>query len=209
MWTNYKPTMNNNWERYWMSVVIRDDWYDTYKNWTRKRKVLCKCDCWKEYSTRINNLRNWNTLSCWCYNDKKSFIHWLNRTRIQRIFNWIQQRCINSNVTHYNYYWWRWIKCEWKNLSDFNKDMWESYFKWATIERIDNNWNYSKDNCKWATMKEQAKNRRHKVFIEYKWITNSKTEWAKSFWLSYHTFKQRLVRCGWFENMILHFNLNI
>jgi hypothetical protein len=40
-------------------------------------------------------------------------------------------------------------------------------FKACTIERLDNNKNYCKDNCVWATAKEQAKNRRNNIYIAY------------------------------------------
>jgi len=72
----------------------------------------------------------------------------------------ILQRCNNTNNKRYKNRWWRWIKCEWGSFEEFYKDMWSYYKKWLSIDRKDNDWNYSKDNCRWATYKEQAINRR-------------------------------------------------
>ena len=62
----------------------------------------------------------------------------------------------------------KWIKCLWLKFEDFENDMYDSYLihvskyweKDTTIDRINPDWNYCKDNCRWATCKEQTDNRK-------------------------------------------------
>ena len=124
-------------------------------------------------------------------NSKINTKHWMSQNnRLYRIYNWIQNRCNNKNVVSYNNYWWRWIKCEWKNFEEFFHDMKEWYEEHLTIDRIDNNWNYCKENCRWATKKEQANNKRNNRIYEWKTIS----EWCDELWLKRRIIDWRLWR---------------
>lgn len=111
----------------------------------------------------------------------------------------MMRRCYNTKAHNYKNYGAKGIKVcdEWRNSSGFAE--WAKNSGWfvgATIDRLDNNKGYSPDNCRWATRKEQAKNRRTTRFITHNGVTHNVREWAKITGVSEKTLYSRLSR-GW------------
>lgn len=71
-----------------------------------------------------------------------------------------------------------------------------------TIERIDNNRGYEPGNCRWASMAEQAKNKRNTHFLTFAGITLCVSEWARIAGLSSAVIYERLKR-GWESDRVL------
>lgn len=177
-------------------VGIKINKWDTFNNLTiikeikniiktRNRIVLCKCVCWKEVMIQLSHLRSWSTKWCWCLRWKWNLKHWLYKNKLHYIWVNMRARCNNENHQSYKDYGGRWIKVskEWDNFKTFYDDMNKKHKDWLQIERINNDLWYNKDNCKWATRKEQARNRRSTKI--YKW--KCYTEWAEELWVNRST----------------------
>lgn len=204
-----KPKPFIKWEKFWRLTAM---WEHYSNDWGKVTFEKMQCDCGTIKRINRATIRKWRIVSCWCYNRERSTKnlilynkrHWLAYTRIYKIYQWVKDRCMNIKNPCYNRYWGRGIKCEWESFDDFYKDMWESYNthvkdygeKETTIERINNNWNYCKDNCKWATWREQCNNKNHTRYITYKWETLPIKEMCDKYWVSYYNVKYR-VKAWW------------
>lgn len=82
----------------------------------------------------------------------------------------------------------------WKEFENFYRDMGEPPEKGLTIERIDNERGYSKENCRWATMAEQGQNRRGNRHYEYRGKKQTIAGWARELGLSHSAMEKRFTR---------------
>lgn len=134
----------------------------------------CKCNCGNIINIQGGSLRSGRTKSCGCWNkeliSKRSKTHGKTGTPLYRIWIGIKVRCYNPKSRVFKYYGARGIKMcpQWKNsFINFLKDM-KDYPKEMSIDRINNDGNYEKNNCRWITQKYQTRNSRWTKLSEKK-----------------------------------------
>lgn len=119
-------------------------------------------------------------------------------SKLYGVYKHMKERCYNKNHRSYHNYGGRGIKVcdEW--LHNFvNFCIWaigNGYTVGLEIDRIDNNKGYSPDNCRWATRKQQANNRRTNVLLTYNGKTQTMKQWAEELNIPYDTIKRRRLR---------------
>lgn len=120
-------------------------------------------------------------------------------SRLNRIYHHMKQRCHNPTDAAYFKYGGRGITvCErWlESYQNFKDDMQNTYSDDLTLERIDNNKGYSPDNCKWASKKEQANNRRSNHWVTIRGTRKTMAQWIEISGIKQSTVYMRL-HYGW------------
>lgn len=165
--------------------------------------ALCRCDCGQELVATFNTLRRGNTRSCGCFKNeligKRQRTHGRSRTPEYRSWCAMKDRCGNPNNQDFHHYGGRGITVcpQWEfSFETFLADMGPITDGRNTIERIDTNGNYEPGNCRWATQKEQTRNKRTNRLITVNGETHPVGVWAERFNIDQRLICERLNR-GW------------
>lgn len=161
--------------------------FDNHKEWTEENTFV---GTYKEYLEECKKRRE----------KRKQVNKYIpySYDRLYKTYQGMKERCYNINSTNYKNYGERGIKVcdEW--LKDY-----KIFKKWATnngytdkltIDRIDVNGNYEPSNCRWATIKEQQRNRRNNVLIENQGKIKTLAEWSEITGISSDTIRSRLKK---------------
>ena len=150
---------------------------------------LFKCDCGNEKVLRIQNVvyPSSKTKSCDCVRRNLSEkYHGMGNTRFYSIYRNMRNRCEWEKSPSYKYYGGRGIKCRWYSFEKFRDDMYELYLthvaehgeRNTTIDRIESDKDYNKENWRWATPLIQSRNRQVVRPISFGGQTMLLTDWA-------------------------------
>ena len=158
-----------------------------------RSKWRCQCVCGRETIVLATNLRTKGrgTTSCGCRGTAL-----LNVDKMPEYASWrcMKRRCDNPSASDYPRYGGRGISYQpsWKDFKEFYEDMGPS--DGLTLERIDVNGSYTKDNCRWATRKEQSHNRRNSLKVTIKGETKLLKEWCEHYSVKYGIVLSRLSK---------------
>lgn len=122
----------------------------------------CRCSCGKEVVVASNHLRSGATKSCGCFREGAKKTHGLHKTSEYTVWGNMIARCRNPAHPSYVNYGGRGILvCEqWLDFQAFYADMGNRPSSLHSLERINNDKGYNKENCKWSTLQEQSLNKR-------------------------------------------------
>lgn len=170
---------------------------------TRLRQTIFKCDCGNEITAYLGNVKRGNTKSCGCFRKKhsseKSTIHGRSKLHDRAYKSWthMRARCFNPNDAKFPDYGGRGITvCErWASFENFIADMGEPP-PGTTIDRINNDGDYEPENCRWATSKMQANNRRSSRIVCAFGESLTLAAWSERVGISQNALWYRL-NSGW------------
>ena len=178
-------------KRYGMLTVINEI---PERNKNNHIMYWCKCDCGNFKAILGVSIRQGLTKSCGCLHRNKITKHGMGSTPEYKAWLSMKSRCDNPKNPRYKDWGGRGIAyCrEWSDFANFIKDMGLKPEPSASIERIDNDRGYFKENCKWATKREQALNRRTTVKVLHEGREMYVHEFAKSIGLTESGARKRL-----------------
>ncbi len=146
-----------------------------------KGKYIAKWYCVKHYA-RFKN--NWDPLVVKFMQKTWRLNHYLYRT-----YRNMKERVSNVNSKAYKYYWWRgiivcdrWLWVDW--FEKFIEDMWDRP-EWKSLDRIDNNWPYSPENCRRANNHQQQANTRINKKIVWVHFSKHSNRYISIIWVNW------------------------
>jgi hypothetical protein len=161
----------------------------------------CVCECGTKKTLIGQQLRKGMTTSCGCKKSAKistaNSRHGKSRTTVHNIWLSMRQRCEDERCKAFEAYGGRGIRVceEWQKFEQFLVDMGEPSAG-MSIERIDNDKGYAPSNCRWATKREQANNRRSSVLLQFNGKRMTQAAWERELGLSPGRIYDRLYK-GW------------
>lgn len=183
--------------RFGKLVAVRN----TGKKRVRSFLWECRCDCGGVKLATSGELKPGNVKSCGCMQkiSPNNLSHGHARKRLvtgtYRSWQMMHRRCLGYSAVHKERYTDRGITvCErWNDFDAFLADMGERP-EGKTLDRIDVNKGYSKENCKWSSKVEQMQNRSNNVNLTLNGVTKCVSEWSRCLGLHVATIHRRLKR---------------
>jgi hypothetical protein len=158
---------------------------------------LCQCKCGTQKEIRASDMVQGSVHSCGCEHQKRiakaNITHGKTKTRTYKLWQAMRNRCNRINQD----YSCRGITYDerWNSFEKFYLDMGEVP-DGMSLDRIDFNGNYNKDNCRWATREQQANNTRASIVLDWQGKKQTLTQWARELGMKPDKLRAR-HRYGW------------
>jgi hypothetical protein len=152
---------------------------------TRRRRrsyVSCKCDCGNVSEVAYTDLQTGHSKSCGCLLLDTITTHGLSKTPTYVSWKNMKTRCTNTNTPKFYNYGGRGVSYDpkWETFEGFYQDMGDRPSLNHSLDRVDPNGHYTKNNCRWATVGEQNLNKRDNVRHSFGGESKTLVEWAES-----------------------------
>lgn len=181
-----------------LSVIDPTIKYNETKT-NKLKAVMCECDCHSHTRKLVSiyHLKSGHTTSCGCVRNQT---HRLSHTKIYQQYYGMRKRCDYPKHKEYERYGGRGIKVcqEWT-------DSFENFYSWAirsgyreglTIDRIDNNGDYSPSNCRLISLSEQQQNKGNSIRLSFNGHCYGLKMWAEISGIKYQTLLKRYHKCS-------------
>lgn len=170
----------------------------------------CVCDCGNASHPSSQALRNGLAKSCGCLIKEKLKSGVLRskgrakHKKLYKVWDTMKQRCSNPNHKNFKRYGERGISfCEkWKSFDVFFEEIGYLWEDGLSIDRIDNDKGYCKENCRWITKKENCNNTSKNIIFTLDNYTDTLKKLCEKFGFKYKRVHQNLTRTGSFEKAI-------
>lgn len=183
--------------------LIKEEHPHITKGGHKHRQGLFICQCGVKKTIQFSTVFSGMTKSCGCHSRKNASdrlkkinkTHGLSKTLEYNIWVSMKKRCLNKNHQSYSDYGGRGIfVCNsWINsFESFINDMGLRPNKKYSLDRINNNDGYYKDNCRWASKKQQSRNQRNNVRLEAFGESKCMSEWALILGFSWQKLHYRI-----------------
>jgi len=164
-----------------------------------RKYCFCDCLCGTRKLIRIDSLNNGESKSCGCLHREAVTKHGMKKTKIYHVWAIMLDRCNNPHSIKYPNYGGRGIKvCDrWLKFENFFTDMGDKPSEEYSLDRINNDGDYTKDNCRWATNKEQSRNKRNNIKCEINGEIKLLIEWCEIYKANYYTVYEVINYKNW------------
>ncbi|WP_405558925.1 hypothetical protein OHV08_33870 [Streptomyces canus] len=156
----------------------------------------CRCICGTEKAVRGSDLTRGESTRCRECGKVAVGPH---GRALYKVWNSLRRRCENPKAQHWGHYGGRGITvCErWLSFANFYADMFPTYQPGLSIDRRDVDGPYSPENCRWATRKQQARNKRNNRLLAFRGRAVTAVEWGELVGLNADVIRYRVIKLGW------------